>query len=194
MKNRIIETEELAELLLANINEGITRWTHQEIYVLIGYNPKKHPKRNTLAHFRWGQERGQRMAAVNKYFERKKIAIRITIDYGSKNNGEYLRNEWRAVPKDEALNWFALESAKKILSPMMLSIGRAIGYSNADELPLETQAMFKAIAAVINSASTVVLRNAQGIDGLEESTIKELEQWQRRKSLKYNKLLGEKIK
>lgn len=191
MNSKVVEIEELGEMLSDDIKHGITRWSYQGIWKMLGYDEHNYPRPNTLPHFKWGQRRGQKLIAINKYFERKKDTVRIMIAHGTNGNGESSLNEWRAVPKEEALNWMALESAKKIMGPMVISVARAIGYSNAEEFSLETRTMFKSLAAMIDSTSSVILSNSQSINGLDKATIKELQKWGRRKAQKYRKLLGE---
>lgn len=191
MNSLIVEIEELAEMLLDDVNHGITRWKYEEVWEKLGYDMFNYPVSGTLSHFKWGQRRGKKLIAINNYLERKRETMRIMIAYGSSVNGEVSMNEWRAVPKEEALNWMALESAKKILGPMAISVKRAIGYANADDFPLEVKTMFNSLAAMIDSTSSVILNNTQSIDGLDETTIKELQEWKRRKTQKYKRLLGE---
>lgn len=191
MNSSIVEVEELAEMLLDDVNHGITRWKYEEVWEKLGYEMFDYPTSGTLAYFKWGQRRGKKLIDINNCLERKKETIRIRIAYGSNSNGEVSMNEWRAVPKEEALNWMALESAKKILGPMATAVRRSIGYANANNFSLEVKAMFNSLAAMTDSLSSVVLNNMQSIDGLDEATVKELQEWKKRKIQKYKRLLGE---
>ena len=190
MESRIVETEELAQMLLDDMARKEDRWNYEKIYTMMGFNGS-YPQPNTLAHFKWNQFRGKKRIAVNKYFEIKRRPERIIVAHGSNWLGKATRNEWRAVPKEEALAWCALESATKITGPMLLAAGRALGLSNAEGLPMDVAMNFRALAAGIEAISSSVLKNCQSINGLPEATIKDLQEWYNRKARKYRKLLKE---
>lgn len=191
MNNSVVENEELAEMLLNDFEHEITIWTYLEIWLKLGRDEDSYPKPKTYKYLIWGQNRGKKLLTINRIFERMKKTIRLTIAYGTDSNGEEGENVWRAVPKNEVLNWHVLESAKKMLSPMINAVIKAECLSLAEEFSLTTRTMFKANAAMINSVVSVTLKNAQSIDGMETAQIKELQEWHRRKIKVYQNLLEE---
>jgi hypothetical protein len=177
-------------MLLNDYSHDITQWRYEDIWEMIGKDPNQYPKLGTVKHFKWRDVRSRIMALVNSYFEREKKTIRIRVAFGTKDNGDFVPNKWCVVPEDEALNWFALEAAKKTLSPLALSMKRAIGYSAADNFPPEVKLMFSNIAAMLGNTESVMLGNLQAINGLDGATIAELQEWKRRKDKKHQKLLN----
>jgi len=190
MNSRIVQIEELSEMLLSDYGKEITQWNYEDIWEMLGKSPDKYPQLETVRYFKWRDERSKIMSLVNNYLERKKKTIRIRIAYGTKDNGDFVPNRWCVVPEEEALNWFALEAARKTLAPLALSMKRAIGYSNAEAFLPEVKMMFSNISAMLGNTESVVLNNLQSINGLDNATIKELQEWKRRKDKKHQKLLN----
>jgi len=175
-------------MLFDDIQHGKSIWTGEEIYTMIGFEGD-YPEFGSLEHFKWRQFIGRKRLDVDKIFETKRVSIRLTIAHSG--NGSVERNAWRAVPKEEVLNWCALESAKKIIGPMLLAARRALGLSQSEDLPIEVSMTLSALSGGLIAQSRTVLKNCQTIDGLPKAKIKELQQWHNRKARKLKKLLEE---
>jgi hypothetical protein len=175
----------MGNMLLDDIEHGKNRWDYRKVWELRGYNGN-YPRSGTLAHFKWGQERGQVKDSINNYFEAKKRPERIAIVYG---NGD--KNEWRAVPKDEVLHWETLSTATKIIGAMILQARRLLGLSNAKGLPPGAAMKLRALSAGIESMSNPVLETCQTINGKDKAEMQELQEWYNRKVRKFRRLLDE---